>query len=71
MPKELTAEERQAATAGAAKQAEQYYQAANKLWKALVDKSDKDKFTNAWVDRAKAALTGKVDASPGSAGGGE
>ena len=71
MPKDLSDEERQAATAGAAKQAEQYYQAANKLWKALVEKSDKDKFTNAWVDRARAALTGKVDASPAPAGGGQ
>jgi TolA-binding protein len=69
MPSDLSAEERQAAQAGAARQAEAYYQAANKLWKALVDKSVKDKFTNAWVDRAKAALTGKVDASPAPGGG--
>ena len=64
LPKELTDQERQAATAGAAKQAETYYQAANKTWKALVDKAAQEKFTNAWVDRAAAALTGKVDASP-------
>jgi len=64
LPKELTDQERQAATAGAAKQAETYYQAASKTWKALVDKAAQEKFTNAWVDRAAAALTGKVDASP-------
>ena len=64
MPSDLTDQERAAATAGAARQAEAYYQAANKQWKALVDKAAKDKFTNAWVDRAKAALGGKVDAAP-------
>ena len=64
LPKDLTDQERQAATAGAAKQAESYYQAANKTWKALVDKAAQEKFTNAWVDRAAAALTGKVDAAP-------
>jgi TolA-binding protein len=64
LPKDLSDQERAAATAGAAKQAETYYQAANKTWKALVDKAAKEKFTNAWVDRAAAALTGKVDASP-------
>jgi len=64
LPKELTDQERAAATAGAAKQAETYYQAANKTWKALVDKAAQEKFTNAWVDRAAAALGGKVDASP-------
>jgi TolA-binding protein len=67
LPADLSPAESQAAQAGAAKQAEAYYQAANKLWKALVDKSVKEKFTNAWVDRAKAALTGKVDATPGAA----
>ena len=64
LPKDLSPPEAQAATAGAAKQAETYYQAANKTWKALVDKAEKEKFTNVWVDRAAAALTGKVDASP-------
>ena len=64
LPSDLTDDERAAATAGAARQAEAYYKAANKLWQALVDKAAKDKFTNAWVDRAKAALQGKVDAAP-------
>ncbi len=67
LPKGLSPDESQAAQAGAAKQGEAYYQAANKLWKALVDKSVKEKFTNAWVDRAQAALAGKVDATPGAA----
>ncbi len=70
LPKDLSPEESAGAQAGAARQAEQYYQSANKLWKALVDKAAQENFTNAWVDRAKAALEGKVDASPASSGGG-
>ena len=69
LPAELTDEERNAATAGAARLAEQYYQASSKLWKALVDKAAQDSLTNVWVDRAKAALDGKVDASPAPPGG--
>jgi TolA-binding protein len=64
LPNDLTPDERTAAEAGAARQAEAYYKSANKLWQALVDKSVKEKFTNAWVDRAKAAVGGKVDAAP-------
>jgi hypothetical protein len=68
LPADLTPEQRQAAQAGSARQAEQYYTAANKLWQALVDKAAKDKFDNPWVQRAKDALQGKVDANPPTAG---
>jgi len=67
LPKDLSAEQQAAAQAGSARQAEQYYQAANKLWQTLVDKAAADKFDNAWVQRAKDAIGGKVDASPPSA----
>lgn len=67
LPKDLTDEQRAAAQAGSARQAEQYYQAANKLWQTLVDKSVADKFDNPWVQRAKDAIGGKVDASPPAA----
>jgi len=64
LPKDLSDEQRAAAQAGSARQAEQYYQAANKLWQTLVDKATAEKFDNAWVQRAKDAIGGKVDASP-------
>jgi tetratricopeptide (TPR) repeat protein len=67
LPKDLTDDQRAAAQAGSARQAEQYYQAANKLWQALVDKATAGGFDNAWVQRAKDAITGKVDASPPAA----
>ena len=67
LPSDLTDDQRAAAQAGSARQAEQYYQAANKLWQTLVDKATADKFDNAWVQRAKDAIGGKVDASPPAA----
>ncbi len=67
LPKDLTDEQRTAAQAGSARQAEQYYQAANKLWQTLVDKAATDKFDNPWVQRAKDAVGGKVDAAPPAA----
>ncbi|MBK5188771.1 MAG: hypothetical protein JJD97_11050, partial [Gemmatimonadaceae bacterium] len=67
LPRDLTEEQRAAAQAGSARQAEQYYQAANKLWQALVDKAAAGSFDNAWVQRAKDAIGGKVDAAPPSA----
>jgi len=67
LPKDLSDEQRAAAQAGSARQAEQYYQAANKLWQTLVDKAAADKFDNAWVQRAKDAIGGKVDAAPPAA----
>ncbi|HEY2898643.1 MAG TPA: tetratricopeptide repeat protein [Gemmatimonadaceae bacterium] len=67
LPKDLSDEQRAAAQAGSARQAEQYYQAANKLWQTLVDKAATDKFDNPWVQRAKDAIGGKVDASPPAA----
>jgi len=66
LPNDLSDEQRAAAQAGSARQAEQYYQAANKLWQTLVDKAAADKFDNPWVQRAKDAIGGKVDASPPS-----
>ncbi|MDB4909389.1 MAG: hypothetical protein JWO39_212 [Gemmatimonadetes bacterium] len=67
LPKDLSEEQRAAAQAGSARQAEQYYQAANKLWQTLIDKAATDKFDNAWVQRARDAIGGKVDASPPAA----
>jgi cellulose synthase operon protein C len=67
LPKNLTDEQRAAAQAGSARQAEQYYQAANKIWQTLVDKGAADHFDNPWVQRARDAIGGKVDASPPAA----
>ena len=67
LPKDLSDEQKLAAQAGSARQAEQYYQAANKLWQTLVDKAAADNFDNAWVRRAKDAVGGKVDAAPPAA----
>ena len=70
LPPDLSDEQRAAAQAGSARQAEQYYQAANKLWQALVDKATAGSFDNAWVQRAKDAIGGKVDAAPPAASSG-
>ena len=67
LPKDLTDDQRTAAQAGSARQAERYYQAANKLWQTLMDKSTADNFDNPWVQRAKDAIGGQVDASPPAA----
>ena len=64
LPRSLTADQRAAAQTGSAQQAEQYYTAAKKTWQTLLDKAAKDSITNAWVDRARAALAGTVDESP-------
>ena len=64
LPAGLTEEQRAAAVQGATQQAEQNYDAAKKTWQSLVDKAEQEKFTNAWVDRARAALQGNVPEAP-------
>jgi len=65
LPKGLTPEQTTAAQNAAAQQATQYYDAANKTWKALLDKAEQQKISNRWIDRAKAAMDGNVDEAPG------
>ncbi|HEU4563753.1 MAG TPA: tetratricopeptide repeat protein [Gemmatimonadaceae bacterium] len=64
LPESLTEEQRQAALQGAAQQAQANYDAARKTWQSLVDKAAQEKFSNAWVDRARDALSGNVPESP-------
>ena len=64
LPADLTGEQLSAAQAGASQQADQYFNEARKTWQTLVDKAAQDTISNAWVDRAKAALGGTVDESP-------
>jgi tetratricopeptide (TPR) repeat protein len=59
LPADITDAQRQGATTGSAQQAQQYFDAAIKAWTALVEKATTDKFENAWVDRARAALKGE------------
>ncbi|HEX6534569.1 MAG TPA: tetratricopeptide repeat protein [Gemmatimonadaceae bacterium] len=64
LPADLTPAQVQAAQQGAARQAEQYYAAARTTWQTLVDKAAQERIANPWVDRARAAVQGSVDASP-------
>ncbi|MDQ6827546.1 MAG: tetratricopeptide repeat protein [Gemmatimonadota bacterium] len=66
LPKDLTDAQRAAAQAGSAQQAEQYYDAAKKIWQGLIDKADQDKISSIWVNRAKDAIGGNVPAAPPS-----
>jgi tetratricopeptide (TPR) repeat protein len=59
LPAEISEAARQGATTGSNQQAQQYFDAAIKAWTALVDKATTDKFDNAWVEKAKAALRGE------------
>ena len=64
LPEGLTDTLRAVAQKGAAEQAEQNYDQAKKTWQSLVDKAEQEKFSNPWVDRAKAALQGTVPETP-------
>jgi TolA-binding protein len=50
---------RESATTASGGLAQQYFDAAIKSWQALVDKATADKFDNAWVEKARAALKGE------------
>jgi hypothetical protein len=60
LPRSLSDEERTAAAAGAAKQADAYYGQAQKTWQALVDKAAQEKIANKWVDMARDGVHGNV-----------
>ena len=49
---------------GATQQAEQNYESARKTSQSLLDKGRQEKFSNAWVDRARAAVEGNVPETP-------
>lgn len=72
LPDDLTPEQRQAAEQGATQQAEQYYRAARQTWQELVLKAAStpelrdSAQARAWVDRARQAADGNVDANPPS-----
>ncbi len=71
LPPDLTPEERQAATAGAAGQAEPYFTAAKTAWQALVDKAEQDatlkndERARPWLEKARNALAGNVATDAG------
>jgi hypothetical protein len=75
LPSNLTEAERTAAQQGAAQQAEQYYAAAKQVWQELVQRAEStpqikdDPKAAAWVQRARDAVQGNVDAAPPGAGG--
>jgi TolA-binding protein len=69
LPKSLSDAERQAAAAGAAQQAQAYYDQAQKTWAALVDKATADGIKNPWIDLARDGTTGKVPDLPPTPGG--
>jgi tetratricopeptide (TPR) repeat protein len=57
LPASLTDAERAAAQQGAAQQAAAYYDQAKATWADLIAKATEERFTNIWVDRARAAVT--------------
>ena len=72
LPSGLTEAEQTAAQQGAAQQAEQYYSAARQVWQELVQRAastpaiGNDPAARPWIDRAKNAVQGNVDATPPS-----
>ena len=72
LPSGLTEAEQTAAQQGAAQQAEQYYSAARQVWQELVQRAastpaiGNDAAARPWIDRAKNAVQGNVDATPPS-----
>jgi TolA-binding protein len=72
LPSGLTDAEQTAAQQGAAQQAEQYYSAARQLWQELVQRAQStpaignDAAAKPWIDRARNAVQGNVDAAPPS-----
>ena len=73
LPEGLTDAERAAAQQGSAQQAEAYYTQAKNTWQALVQKADADATLKndagaaPWLERAKNAINGNVDANPPTA----
>ena len=70
LPSGLTEAEQTAAQQGAAQQAEQYYSAARQIWQELVQRAEStpaignDAAAKPWIDRARNAVQGNVDAAP-------
>jgi TolA-binding protein len=73
LPSGLTDAEQTQAQQGAAQQAEQYYAAARQIWQELVQRAEStpaignDAAARPWIDRARNAVQGNVDAAPPSA----
>ena len=72
LPSSLSEAEKTQAQQGAAQQAEQYYAAAKQVWQELVQRAEttpaigNDAGARPWVDRARNAVQGNVDAAPPS-----
>src|SRR3954469_7954000 len=72
LPSGLTDAEQTQAQQGAAQQAEQYYAAAKQVWQELVQRAEStpaignDAAARPWIDRARNAVQGNVDAAPPS-----
>ena len=72
LPPNLTDAEKTQAQQGAAQQAEQYYAAARQIWQELVQRAQStpaignDAAARPWIERARNAVQGNVDAAPPS-----
>ena len=72
LPSGLTEAEQTQAQQGAAQQAEQYYAAAKQVWQELVQRAEStpaignNAAARPWIDRARNAVQGNVDAAPPS-----
>jgi len=72
LPSSLSEAEKTQAQQGAAQQAEQYYAAAKQVWQELVQRAEtttaigNDAGARPWIDRARNAVQGNVDAAPPS-----
>ena len=64
LPDGLTDEERKSIETRVADMAQPHYDAAQQVWKQLVDKATSDNIDNVWVTRAKEALEGNVPETP-------
>ena len=64
LPDGLSDDERKSIETRVADLAQPHYDAAQTVWKQLVDKATSDNIDNAWVTRAKEALEGNVPETP-------
>jgi hypothetical protein len=64
LPDGLTDDERKSIETRVADLAQPHYDAAQQVWKQLVDKATADSIDNVWVTRAKEALEGNVPDTP-------